>query len=264
MANLYIINHPNRQPVYKNKSMGATNIIPWTVNIHTRKFIKRAGTFLNGTITVKSDLLFWGEYEPYSVGTIVSRKPILAIHDKLQHVASLPPMPINGNNTDPYVFDCFRNICCRRGNVKYKQGDIILFGTFISNTQFELDTVIVVRDLVPITTLTKTDNYYLASVLPYILAATKSGKTPHPTFVDGVCYSPSVKEYSYVPCLLPSDVSMAMSKPIIDVTTFGHAANKNCFGWVYKRVPISRTTWKDIKSMVEMQGWHIGIQLDKI
>lgn len=225
MTRLFLINHPDTEPGYHKRKISDVNYLSWnTKKSHWRKFIQRDGVYLYNGSPIASTLCFWGEYEPYSKATIISKKKPKAIHTDLRAVRLLPPMPPKALNTDPYVFGCFRHICCRRGNVKYQKGDILIFGTFIEDDLFAFDTVIVVEKLVPCHLVPTKDQYRLASIDPL------QPNIPY-DFVDGVVYSPDTKYYSFVPCrpnCNPNDVKTnGFTKPTLDTRAlFSRGASK--------------------------------------
>lgn len=266
MARLFLLNHPATEPGYHKRILGSVNILPWTKHIHRRKFIKRDGLYLEKEKLISSTLCFWGEYEPYSEATIISKTTPKAIHYNLLPVRSLPPMPNGALNTDPYVFGCFRNICCRRGATKYQPGDILVFGYFRTDSIFEFEAVVVVEKLVPCLLVPANDQYRLASVVPL--------KNAPESFVDGVVYSPKLKSkyYSFVPCLPNCNASQTIefTKPILDtIALFGKRAKKGAWGYVFANVPLNNVAqkqryWDEIRKAVKNAGLKEGVCVGKI
>lgn len=265
MARLFLLNHPDSEPEYSKRKMGSVNILPWnTRNVHWRKFIQRTGEYLHNGIPLSADLCFWAEYEPYSKATIISKTTPKAIHTDLQPVHVLPPRPQHALNTDPYIYGCFRNICCRR-TAKYKKGDILIFGTFKTDTIFEFDTVIVVEKLITCYLLSTDDQYRLASIDPL--------QDPPSDFIDGVVYTPQVQYYSFVPCL-PNCTENAAAhnyhKPVLDTNAlFGRAAKQGWYGKVFAHVTLKddktkQYYWLQILKAVKSAGLKQGISVDKI
>ena len=265
MARLFLLNHPATEPGYHKRRIGSVCTVPWTTRLHRRKFIKFDGLYLEKGTLKSSTLCFWGEYEPYSEATIISKTTPIAIHYNLLPVRSLPPMPNGALNTDPYVFGCFRNICCKRGTTKYQPGDIIVFGYFRTDSMFEFDTVIVVENLVPCNFVPANDQFRLASINPL--------KNAPETFVDGVMYSPKLKSkyYSFVPCLPNCNVSQTIefTKPILDtIALFGKNAKKGAWGHVFANVPLDNVQkqhyWDEIRNAVKIAGLNEGVCVGKI
>ena len=268
MAKIYFLNHPDGEHSYGSATMGATIPIPWNHSrVHKRKFIQRQGEYLaNGSI-VSDTLYFWGEYEPYSEATIVSANQPKAVHDNLKPVLSLPPMPVNAQNSDPYVYGCFRNICCRRGKMKYQKGDILVFGTMnVESNSIEFDTVIVVEKLVPISSLSPNDQYFLASVKPI-------GKPKHDDFVEGAVFRGIENQYfSFVPCLPASTIAderainaaNTFKKPVLDLSAFGTQVHQSAYGKVCKSVSLRPCYWNAIVDAVRAHGLELGVSIDKI
>lgn len=263
MARLFLLNHPATEPGYHKRRIGSVCTVPWTTRLHRRKFIKFDGLYLEKGTLKSSTLCFWGEYEPYSDATIIGKTTPKAIHCNLLPVKSLPPMPYGALNTDPYVFGCFRNICCRRGKTKYQPGDILVFGYFRKDSIFEFDTVIVVEKLVQCHLVPANDQYRLASIDPL--------KNAPEDFVDGVMYSPQLKYYSFVPCLpnCGHHQTIKYAKPILDtVAIFGKKAKKGARGYVFASVPLSdkpkQKYWTEIRKAVKNAGLKEGVCVGKI
>lgn len=254
MTRLFLLNHPDVEPGYHKRKIGSVNILPWNNGkSHWRKFISREGVYLDRGVQKSSNLCFWGEYEPYSMATIISKTKPRAIHADLKPVRMLPSMPTGALNTDPYVYGCFRNICCRRGNTKYQKDDILVFGTFKSNTIFEFDTVIVVEKLVPCGLVPIGDQYRLASIDPL--------KQSPIDFIDGAVYNPDSQYFSFVPCLPNCTSSGHFKKPFLDVKQlFGLTAHNGWYGKVIPKIEMNN-------SKVRQQCWHAilrAVQKEKL
>lgn len=275
MARLFLISHSDKEPAYKFNAMKDVNVLSWNNTLrHWRKFINREGIYLDNGTPKTSSLCFWGEYEVYSNATIINTivSP-LAIHYNLLPARHFLPISKNFINTDPYVYGCFRHICCRRGNKQYKQNDIIVFGKFIDSTHFEFDTVIVVRGLVETSNVPLSDQYYNASILPLVLQ-----KSPYNNFVDGEIYSSTKPYYSFVPCLpkclkinddgeYSETVPMHFVKPVLDLNEFG----ENAVGMTSKIIPSKKIKqdltpifWEKITDAVKNAGLMQGIFINKI
>lgn len=265
MARLFLLNHPDSEPGYPKRKIGSVNTLHWnTMNTHWRKFIQRSGVYLHNGIPLSADLCFWGEYEPYSKATIISKTKPKAIHTDLQPVHVLPPRPQHALNTDPYVYGCFRNICCRR-MAKYQKGDILIFGSFKTDTIFEFDTVIVVEKLVSCNLLSVDDQYRLASIEPL--------RNPPSGFIDGLVYTAQAQYYSFVPCF-PNCTNRAAThkyqKPILDTNAlFGRTAKQGWCGKVFTHVLLKddktkQYYWQQILNAVANAGLEQGILIDKI
>ena len=269
MSRIFFLNHPDGEPSYSRGPIEGITI-PWnTTKTHKRKFIKRDGKYLDESgKEIEDKLFFWGEYEPDSVATVISTTKPQAVHTTLCPVRTLLPMPNNAANTDPYVYGCFRNICCRRRwNSNYQPGDILVFGTMdIKTNSIEVDTIIVVKEIVPVSYLSPTDEYYLAAVMPM--------KKQKETFVEGMMYSSDSKYFSFVPCLpagtlTDTDATRIYKKPIINLTPFGTVVRQSAFGKVCKNVPIKsaaeyRKYWSMITSAVYKSGLELGIYIQPI
>lgn len=149
-----------------------TGVKEWNYGSHRRKFLKAIGQYVmdDGWLSLKQDLLFWGEWEPTSGfipvtsshGTGVMPRYIHTPFLKLKNGnLDIPPFhngkfvsrkdgtkePLCRQNTDPFVFgDCFLySVCKQRKKVKnstltqftrmgeLEKGSVILFGSTISS-----------------------------------------------------------------------------------------------------------------------------------
>lgn len=268
MSRIFFLSHPNDEPSYRGVSIGGTITISWNTKTHKRKFIKREGKYVDKSGKITEDkLFFWGEYEPDSVATVISTTKPIAVHTTLRPVSTLLPMPNNAANTDPYVYGCFRNICCRRGNTKYHPGDILVFGTMnVQKNSIEVDTIIVVKEIAPVSSLLPTDEYFLAAVMPM--------KEQKKDFVEGVIYSSKSEYFSFVPCLpagslTDTNAASAFKKPIIDLSVFGTVVKQSAYGKVCKNVLVKTSTeyrkyWGMITSAVYKCGLELGIYIQPV
>ena len=139
---------------------------PWSVNSHTRNFIKCKGEYVDKSGRKKQGtLVFWGEWEAeadvvefYELAGLLPKRLISPTHK--QKYPSGYSSCVNKTgcrkkeiplNTDPFVFgECFRYSNCQqlsRKNVlqKISPNSIILFGSHKGNV-FLLDTVFVADD----------------------------------------------------------------------------------------------------------------------
>ncbi len=266
MAKIYFLNHPDREPRYPRASaIGSTTTIPWNcTKKHRRKFIVRKGSYLSGTSLISDILYFWGEYEPPTQAILAKTTVPKAVHNKLFPVTSLP---VNAQNTDPYVYGCFRNICCRRReNVRYQPDDVLVLGKMDSTTNtMEIDTVIVVEKMEKVRNLSKMSQYYKASVLPI--------PVPRPIeYVEGLHFSTERSYFSFVPCLPASKINAKgkrrhilaagiFKKPILNLSSFGTKAHKNK---MCKAIQLTPVYWANIINEVHNAGLELGVKVRKI
>lgn len=231
---IYIVSHPGIEPAYSPGQWRGLQRVTWNrTPTHWRKFIERNGTLVDGGGIVQPNKLlrFWAEYEPASDCLMLNTKNIQpkALHTRLIPVGPgnmCPPVvgyPKKCHNTDPYVFgDCFYYTCCKRYSKVYKRGDIILFGSLMQDNtgkfgKLMLDTVIVVREEVPVNRIPSTSNFYKASIAPLV----RSGVSVN-TVVAGIMYgsteAANAKMYSFVPCQRGQTYA---GKPEIDLKALG-------------------------------------------
>ena len=260
--NVYIVSHPQDEPSYNRKRPMSRMNLGWnTFNRHKRKFIKRSGSYLNGSTVHNADIYFWGEYEAGSDCTVVSNNRPKAIHDVLIPARGVSPIPTSALNTDPYVFgNHFKHICCgmRKNGGKYQPGDVILFGKVFYDITLDrhcmfLDTVFVVKDAVQVNMSLNYTQYYKAGIEPTY------GK--YKIFYRGVPFSPDVKYFSFVPC--KTDYSQGQL-PKIDLTSLSFTINKQFNSWRAKPINLTNSVWNTIINEVLKSGWKLGIHIDKI
>ena len=260
---VFVCSHPHAEPPYGRKAIGTPISIPWnTKTSHWRKFISRSGQYISSNGTLQSDTIyFWGEYEPGSSGRIINKTTPKALHDKLTPVRGSTIIPHGALNTDPYVFgDHFKYICCRMGNKKHIPGDVILFGHFDSETLlFDLDTVIVIKEMIKIDPKRNTSQYYKASIEPLKI---KGGY-----FYKGYNYSEN-KCFSFVPCLVQPILSIVPPWPSLDLNSYGFDVKKCWYGYVAASIPFSEDIWQQlIQDVTEPKTgpkWLIGTHVDKV
>lgn len=262
MCSVFIVSHPHHEPSYGWKRPKSRVTFGWnTSNSHKRKFIKRKGSYLNGTTVCNADIYFWGEYEAGSECTVVSRTRPKAIHDVLTPARGVSPLPQRALNTDPYVFgDHFKTICCgvRKNGGKYRPGDVILFGKVDYNAMqnkhlMYLDTVLVVKDDVPINYSMTNTQYYKAGIKP------TNGKFI--SFYRGVPYSPGTTYFSFVPCRIDYTHDPL---PILDLGKMSFNVSKRFRSWYAPPIPFTNNIWNMIINAVINSGWKLGIHVERI
>ena len=274
MAKIIIVNHPDQEPSYLNKTLFAVNPILWNcTQRHKRKFILRDGLYLDRSNNlVHDELYFWGEYEPYSNAIIINSVSPQAIHRDLLPVMELLPMPQGKHiNTDPYVYGCFRNICCgRRREKEYSNGDIIIFGKVIDN-KVAIDTVLVVDKAIPVSDLSQTSQYYLA-------AAQRIFGNKFNNLIEGKMYTPMLTtSFSFVPCLpkekingncinLHSIAATQYKKPILQLNTLGIPICFDARGRGTAIIPSNfyNNIWDAIISAVHKADLELGVYIQPV
>lgn len=229
--------------------------------------------YLNDGFPLSCCLYFWGEYEPSSLARVVNNKHPKAVHTDLTPAKELKK-PKDRQNTDPYVYGCFRNICCqRKDNFDYIHGDMLIFGTYVSTSEFDFDTVIVVDKMVPCADVPHEDQYYLACIEP--ISSIKDN------FADGIIYNPETRYYSFVPCIPQSKINSSMGmidynatcilkKPRLNLKAiFGRLAQINPLNRkVFTPEPLDNQNlpyyWSEILNAVEKANLSQGIYVNKI
>lgn len=259
---VFICSHPCCESSHGRGSIGTRVRIPWnTSSSHKRKFISRHGQCLSGKALISDTLYFWGEYEPTSEAVVINKTPPKAVFDKLIPVRGIGAIPPNALNSDPYVFgEHFKYICCNMGNRKHIPGDMILFGHFVAQSEtgqltFELDTVIVIKEVVKIDHTRCTTQYYKASIEPM-------GREKE-FFYKG--YNKGENKYfSFVPCLIQPVLKAIPSKPRLDLASYGFLVKKGWYSHVAASIPFSPAIWKRLIQDVTKAGWLLGTHIDKV
>lgn len=262
MCNIYIVSHPHREPSYGWKRPKSRIVIGWNVSaFHRRKFIKRKGMYLPATVgTVeKGDIYFWGEYEAGSECTVQNTVRPKAVHDFLIPRRGAVSLPAGAMNTDPYVFGThFKHICCGMhfNGGKYNPGDVILFGKVYEDAlskkhYMSLDTVFVVKELIPVDIRRTTTQYYNVGIKP----------TKKREFYIGGNYFENKSYFSFVPCKTSYSTDPL---PVLDLDKMGFIVRKRFRTWTSYPISFSPGVWHDIISDVLRAGWKLGVHLDNI
>ena len=267
---IFLAIHPLDEPSYRRKTSGKVTV-PWNTSTgHRRKFIGRKGQYLSSNVPAEAKLYFWGEYEPETEATIISRYRPRAVHDVLKPVRGMSPIPSGAQNTDPYVFgEHFKNVCCWTGRRRYVPGDMIMFGAvrrYDSKRKvayFVLDTVIIVKDKPSVNHALNTTQFYKACIEPL------GGRKEY--FYRGKNFKPGSKYYSYVPCLLDYSKLVALKSrdpldtaPIIDLTAMGFTVKWHGRYWSAGSIPFTHARWQYVQDEIIRQGWNIGVHINKI
>lgn len=265
---IFLAIHPLNEPPYGRWASGSV-IVPWnTFTGHRRKFIGREGQYLSGNVPAEAKLYFWGEYEPETEATIISRYRPRAVHDVLKPVRGMSPIPPGAQNTDPYVFgEHFKNTCCWTGRRDYVPGDMIMFGAVrrdkLNVPYFVLDTVIIVKDKPSVNHALNTTQFYKACIQPL------GGRKEY--FYRGENFKSESKYYSYVPCLLDYSKLVALKSrdpldtaPIIDLTAMGFSVKWHGRYWSAGSIPFTHDRWQYAQNEILRQGWEIGVHINKV
>lgn len=151
MPSVVLFYHPGQEAIPPRQS----NFVPWNNGAeHKRKFlVSNANTFSFATNTYydqKSEISFWGEWEPRSM--IVKNYPesdLVGMPRYLQRPIVVEESP-RCQLTDPYVFGkTFFYITCMQGTYSLlrnlEPGSMILFGSHLAG-RFVIDTVFIVSE----------------------------------------------------------------------------------------------------------------------
>jgi hypothetical protein len=262
------------------------NFIAWNTGDHKRKFMKNPGQYENNC-PKKSDLVFWGEWEPQS--DVLQR--FTANNNTYPKYLYKPYYSIPTNqqdleNTDPFIFgDRFHYVCCKQATKKgftqlrfLDRGSVILFGSCV-NQQFVLDTVFVVdtwkddiksfaqaKKLVSPTyqdvTLTRIFNSSCSS-------KSKGSCTKNISYrlYFGATYNKPVEGmFSFFPCLpYQQNMTSGFLRPIIQIPNL---ITNNCQKFKYehphypKNIQTNQKLWEEVKRQVENANLKLGIFAD--
>lgn len=125
----------------------------WNRDDHKRKFLASPGRCVRHRKVNRTELVFWGEWEPESEVVCRIERPLPHYPRYVYRPFYVVPGSYKGlQNTDPFVFGGFFYGNClqhRKGKPTQlcflERGSVIIFGSCVSG-QFLLDTVFVVRD----------------------------------------------------------------------------------------------------------------------
>lgn len=127
----------------------------WNRSSHKRKFLKNGGRYLRGGKPEEGDIVFWGEWEPESEVIKEISGPLPNGPRYIYRPYYVVPRSYEGlQNTDPFVFgEQFYYEGCQQRTKKgptqlryLAKGSVILFGSCVGQSDFVLDTVLVVDD----------------------------------------------------------------------------------------------------------------------
>lgn len=254
------------------------NHIDWNKGDHKRKFLKNPGIYLDGNNKVKSDVIFWGEWEAPSD---MIQKLIIEEETQPKYLFQpyFSPLQYQGflQNTDPFVFgDNFYYVCCRqttkRGSTQLRflgEGSVILFGSRL-NHKFVLDTVFVVDKYYDIKSLKQVSQYvpdtYVDVTLKHILSCGNinqnkcSSNQNFRLYIGAKFDNPKNEMFSFFPCLpYKAKINNGFSRPVIQIPNIisdnqsqGYKINRN-FKTNIKEL------WTEVKNQVEKANLNLGI-----
>jgi hypothetical protein len=192
-----------------------TDVMPWNIEPHRRKFLKNPGSVAtdDGAVTFAGPLAFWGEWEPPS--TIEQRwKRKRGLPTVLHAPYWDDPGPSGWReNTDPWVFGPqFLYSNCKQLNPsgtpsalqRLQVGSMILFGS-ARDGEFVLDTVFVVADIIahyrPVEELTSgSKGFDVCTVASLQNECDRIRKATFTLFRGATPRQPVNGMFSFVPC----------------------------------------------------------------
>jgi hypothetical protein len=166
--------HPQWEHGYDSSNIRGKYNKKWNDGDHYRKFVINKGKYIENGISNSGILLFWCEWEPPSLVEEFNqtKAPISnEVYPKYLHYPYLPSIENikyyqkNGyQNTDPFVFgENFKYSICKQDHYtcmrKLEKGSLILFGSCVKS-RFVIDTVFVVKDIIPYISPITDDNYF--------------------------------------------------------------------------------------------------------
>lgn len=198
---------------------------------HRRKFLRADGAYVDGASNVRSDLVFWGEWEPPSrVDPIASPT---RYGPRFVHVPLLPARvePEWRQNTDPFVFgDRFAYTGCmqhtRFGPTQLRflaPGSVILFGSARERSQFALDTVFVVDEWIDHTADDYhrlagivDPGYWRATIEPWYSASLPADRS-HRLYFGATADKPRHGMFSFFPARTAAEAPNGFERPVIEL-----------------------------------------------
>ncbi len=252
-------------------------------NDHKRKFLKHQGWYLENKNKIsfdptpkKSELCFWGEWEPQSefelTGNLYSLQPSLphAVHKALFSMRG-----IGRHNTDPFVFgEHFYYTNCKQKQtgkglkmLSLPTHSIILFGSEKNKTDFVIDTVFVVETSETVKDYKTHPNNY-PNILQKATIDLNGGLANWHRLYQGKMYDFNnhySMEKPHTFCFFPCKVdckSTGFERPVIDWRKFG--LQKPGAYTVLKEINYSSETdfWNEIVKEIILQGFSLGIKLE--
>ncbi|MCX6162867.1 MAG: hypothetical protein NTV87_16225 [Ignavibacteriae bacterium] len=240
---------------------------------HYRKFIEHTGLYVSGLKKqkpVKGRLLFWGEWEGYSIFQPLNRLNPNGVHKPLHCIKNR-----GHQNTDPYIYgDNFKYaICKQRGHLTQLDEDsLILFGSSYEK-HFCLDTVFVIKSYESCNDVAKNraNNYskiYKQATLNQLNNAYAIPvENPSLRLYKSLSYYDDSNYFSYVPCKVYNSGNAKgferVKIPYGDLGGFELSDNPTGVKYPGTDLVITKNIWKIITNYVLNQGFSLGIQFDE-
>jgi hypothetical protein len=272
------LNHPGTELEFKrlNRDYFEENgkiIRAWnTRKTHFRKFICHKGEYINsiGEMPIKSDLLFWGEWEGYSEFVPSETEVITGTH--FPFYRSCKGLEGNIQNTDPYIYgDEFKYATCKQKGklLNLEKGSLILFGSSYSYG-FVLDTVFVVGSCETKKSVYENDakNYteiYRNATLQHI-GYLNNNEPNNKSIYSGVTYSENKEIFSYAPCKsMSKDNEVGFPRVTFDFNELGldFCSNYSCVKYLSKDRSQTYNIWKKITDKVIKDGYSLGLNFEE-
>ena len=273
---------PKNGLAYKfDKHFTNTGIRYWNnEELHKRKFIKHSGWYLEnkyGTFSTtpkKSELYFWGEWEPQSKFELTGNPYKNKILPHAIHFPAFSTRGIGSHNTDPFVFGkhFFYTNCKQARNKKLMlnlgKDSIILFGSVLNN-RFVLDTVFVVDTSERVSDYKKHPQSY-PLLLRQSTVDLKGVLDDWHKLYKGKMYefnnsysTGNENVFSFVPCKIHCG-NKGFSRPIIDIKKFKLQNPIPSFNQILYQVTNYNNIdfWHDLVEEIIRQGFLLGIKLE--
>jgi hypothetical protein len=254
-----------------------TDIMPWNVHDHRRKFLRAQGRYLghDGRV-VPARLVLWGEWEPPS--RVVQRWPKSGRLPRALHEPYWATPQGTGfrQNTDPWVWG--KNMfysCCKQtvgdqrsatAMQRLTRGSVICFGSTMDGA-FCLDTVFVVASAEPWTAVGASE--LQANDAFIICTAGSIANSPDArvtfTLYRGATFDrPVGSMFSFVPALRADDEAARFPRPSIKLPGLVNPMSRQST-WGSRRpldVDTVASAWSAVKDQVVGAGLGLAVSLD--
>lgn len=245
---------------------------------HKRKFISHPGWFVDplNAQPIKTDLNFWGEWEPQSRFELTDKKNRPELPNAI-HYPMISSRGLGKHNTDPFVFgDHFYYTNCKQKQTRagkkmlsLSHNSIIIFGSEKNKSKFLIDTVFVVDNSESMLQYKMHPNLY-PNTLRKATLDLNGGLDYWHVLYKGKMYdiALSFKEnlnstFCFVPCKTAKE-SILFERPEIDWKKF-NLQKPGAGSVLYEIKSTSKTSfWNDLVTEITKQGFSLGIRFDDL
>lgn len=274
-----VVQFPHPGPEHKPPK--GSDIMPWNLRSHRRKFLRAPGRLLGQDGDPRrTDVVFWGEYEAAS--RVTRRWPASGTLPTVLHEPLIisPPQSPKRQNTDPWVFGSqFLYSNCKQltqyGGSSALQslprGSVILFGSQAGG-RFCLDTVFVVAGSIPYTVrdageLSIDDVFRtctIESLAAYEHPSIDLRSAGFALYLGAMYNDPVESMFSFTPALPASDDGPRFARPPYGDTRFVNPQSKQSPSGAKTRRPMSevRQAWNAAVQACRSHDLDLAVQVD--